>query len=108
MALKAPVPVDLRVLKVLKRSPLALDLYVWASYNSLIAARSGRPQAMTWQDFMQQFGTQYKRAKRFQQEVTEKLKLIQQLYPELRVGEVRGGLMILPTSRPSIPLQYPR
>lgn len=108
MALKAPVPVDLRVLKVLKRSPLALDLYVWASYKSLIAARSGRPQAMTWQAFMQQFGTQYKRAKRFQQEVTEKLKLIQQLYPELRVGEVRGGLVILPTSRPSIPLQDPK
>ena len=65
MAIKAPVPLDLRVLKVLKRSPLALDLYVWASYKSLIAARYGRPQAMTWHDFMQQFGTEYKRPDNF-------------------------------------------
>lgn len=105
MALKAPVPVDLRVLKVLKRSPLALDLYVWASYKSFIAAKSGRPQAMTWPDFMRQFGTEYKSPKHFQQAVTEKLKLIQQLYPELRIGHIRGGLVILPTSRPAIPLQ---
>jgi hypothetical protein len=105
MAIKAPVPMDLRVLKALKRSPLALDLYVWASYKSLIAARSGRPQAMTWHDFMQQFGTEYKSPKNFQQAVAGKLKLIQQLYPALRIGEVRGGLEILPTSRPSIPLQ---
>ena len=108
MALKAPVPVDLRVLKVLKRSPLALDLYVWASYKSLAAARSGRPQTMLWHDFMRQFGTEYKRADHFQEAVTEKLKLIQELYPQLRISEVRGGLAILPTSRPAIPLQDPK
>ena len=108
MAVQAPIPVDLRVLKVLKRSPLALDLYVWASYKSWIAVRSGRPQTMTWHDFMQQFGTEYKRADHFQEAVNEKLKLIQQLYPELRIGEVRGGLAILPTSRPAIPLQEPK
>jgi hypothetical protein len=107
-ALQAPIPVDLRVLKALKQSPLALDLYVWASYKSLIAARSGRPQAMTWHDFMQQFGTEYKSPKNFQQAVTKKLKLIQQLYPKLRVAEVRGGLEILPTSRPAIPMQDPK
>jgi hypothetical protein len=27
----APVPLDMRVLKTLKRSPLALDLYAWLS-----------------------------------------------------------------------------
>jgi hypothetical protein len=74
----------------------------------MIAARSGRPQTMTWHDFIQQFGTVRKRTDRFQATVTEKLKLIQQLYPELRIGEIRGGLAILPTSRPSIPLQDPK
>lgn len=107
MATKAPVPVDLRALKVLKQSPLALDLYVWTSYKSLIAARSGRPQTIAWHDFMLQFGTEYKRPDNFQKAVMEKLKIIQQLYPELRIGEFRGGLTILPTSRPAIPLQDP-
>lgn len=108
MSVTAPVPVDLRVLKVLKRSPLALDLYVWASYKSLFAARSGQAQVMLWRDFMRQFGTEYKSANNFQKAVTEKLKMIQQLYPELQLEDFRGGIKILPTSRPAIPLRNPR
>jgi hypothetical protein len=34
--LAAPVPLDLRILKAIKRSPLALDLYAWATYKTLI------------------------------------------------------------------------
>jgi len=32
---EAPVPLDLRAIRALKRSPLALDLYAWASLGSL-------------------------------------------------------------------------
>ena len=30
----APVPVDVRALRALKRSPRALDLYAWATYTA--------------------------------------------------------------------------
>ena len=38
----APVPVDIRALKALKRSPLALDLYAWLSHESYRAHKSGK------------------------------------------------------------------
>jgi len=39
----APVPVDTRALRALKRSPLALDLYAWATYKALaVAGKNGR------------------------------------------------------------------
>jgi hypothetical protein len=32
-AINSPVPVDMRALKALKRSPLALDIYCWLTYR---------------------------------------------------------------------------
>ena len=34
-----PVPVDMRALRALKRSPLALDLYAWLSYEAYPGAQ---------------------------------------------------------------------
>lgn len=38
----APVPLDLRALAGLKRSPLALDLYGWCAYNAHRARQTGK------------------------------------------------------------------
>ena len=35
----APVPVDMRALRALKRSPLALDLYAWVVHTAFTASR---------------------------------------------------------------------
>jgi hypothetical protein len=34
-----PIPVDMRVLKLLKRSPMALDVYAWLSYRMFTLSR---------------------------------------------------------------------
>lgn len=34
---RAPVPVDMRTLRALKRSPLALDLYAWLTFQAFRA-----------------------------------------------------------------------
>ena len=34
--IERPVPVDMRALKALKRSPLALDIYCWLTYRCLL------------------------------------------------------------------------
>jgi hypothetical protein len=44
----APVPSDLRALRALKQSPLALDLYIWASHKAYSAARHNRSQRVPW------------------------------------------------------------
>jgi hypothetical protein len=40
----APVPVDMRALRVLKRSPLALDLYAWLAHTAFSANRKREPR----------------------------------------------------------------
>ncbi len=37
----APVPVDMRALRALKRSPLALELYAWLAHTAFSANRNG-------------------------------------------------------------------
>lgn len=57
---KAPVPVDMRVLKMLKRSPLALDVYCWLSYRIYTLNMARRPAVLIpWQALQMQFGAGY-------------------------------------------------
>jgi Plasmid encoded RepA protein len=51
-----PVPVDMRALKALKRSPLALDLYAWLSYEAYRAHRNAKPRFVGWDKLHEQFG----------------------------------------------------
>jgi hypothetical protein len=44
----APVPLDMRALKALKRSPLALDLYAWLTYEAYRAHKSGKGRFVAW------------------------------------------------------------
>ena len=55
----SPVPLDVRALKALKRSPLALDLYAWASYKAWIANHKNAPQFVPWHGLMEQLGADY-------------------------------------------------
>ena len=52
----APVPLDMRALKVLKKSPLALDLYSWLAYKTWNAARKGSAQTVSWAGLHAQMG----------------------------------------------------
>jgi hypothetical protein len=43
-----PVPVDLRALRALKRSPLALDLYAWLVHTAFPANRKKEARVVSW------------------------------------------------------------
>ena len=101
----APVPVDLRALRALKRSPLALDLYAWATHKSLSVARKGRPQFVPWRGLKDQFGADYSDTQNFRRKAVAALKKIQAVYPGLKLQDATGGLVVLPTSRPAIALK---
>ena len=104
----APVPVDVRALRALKRSPLALDLYAWATYKALSVARRGKPQFVPWRGLMAQFGADYSDPKDFKKKAQETLRKIQAVYPGLKLGDATGGLLVLPTSRPAVGVTPPR
>jgi hypothetical protein len=92
----APVPVDMRALKSLKRSPLALDLYAFVSYRAYIATQTGKTQFITWEQLMRQFGTDYGRVDNFRAKTKAALRKIKTVYPGLKLGPKHGGIQILP------------
>lgn len=97
----APVPADMRILKALKRSPLALDIYAWATYTAYRTQQTGNARSLSWELLHEQFGAEYKDTKNFSKKAWRALLKVQALYPELAVERVPGGLKILP-SKPSI------
>jgi hypothetical protein len=98
----APVPLDTRALKALKRSPLALDLYAWSTHKALTVARRGRSQFIPWRGLMTQFGADYSDVQNFRRKAEDALKKIQAVYPGLKLQDATGGLVVLPSSRPAI------
>lgn len=99
----APVPLDIRALAGLKRSPLALDLYAWCAYNAHRAHETGAPRWITWDKLAKALGADYGRVDNFQQKAQKELTKVRMHFPGLRLGRRRGCLEILPQSLPPIP-----
>ena len=49
-----PIPIDMNILKALKRCSLGLDLYLWVAYRTF-SLRA--PQRLTWRQLYRQLGT---------------------------------------------------
>jgi hypothetical protein len=98
----APVPLDMRALKALKRSPLALDLYAWATHKSNSVARKGREQFIPWVSLSAQFGSDYSNHLDFKRKAKSALRKIAAVYPGLKLRDATGGLVVLPTSRSAV------
>lgn len=101
----APVPLDVRALKALKRSPLAIDLYVWLTYEAYRVQRIGKPRFVAWRLLMEQLGTDYTgeyAEKNFQKKVAAAMPKVMSVYPVLRLGKKNGGIEVLPESLPSV------
>lgn len=97
--IRNPVPIDLRVLKELKNSPLGLDLYMFLSWRTF---NLKEPVFISWQNLHSQLGGQYSDLKNFAREAKKHLKRIQAIWPGLNIKSVKGRLCIKP-SLPIIP-----
>lgn len=100
----APVPVDYRALRALKRSPLALDLYAWATYTAFTASQKGKARPVPWEGLHAQMGSEYTDLFVFRFKVKAALRKIQLVYPALNVEITPAGLVV----RPSAPAIAPR
>jgi hypothetical protein len=98
----APVPLDMRALKALKRSPLALDLYAWLSYEAFRAHKSGKGRFVAWKLLAEQMGGDYTDVKDFARYARRAMRKVQALYPALKLGPMRGGVRVEPDSLPAI------
>jgi hypothetical protein len=98
----APVPVDMRALKALKRSPLALDLYAWLTYEAYRAHKTRKPRFENWAQMHGHMGADYKNPSDFRRFAKAALRKIRTVYPGLKLGQRQGGVEVLPESLPAL------
>jgi hypothetical protein len=55
----APIPIDVRALRALKRSPLTLDLYALLCYEVYRVEHTGRARFIPWRAVAKQLGADY-------------------------------------------------
>lgn len=103
----APVPVDLRALKALKRSPLALDLYSWATYTAYQTQKTGQSRSISWELLHEQLGGEYHDIKEFARKARLALRNVQGVYPELGLEFEKGCVKVLPCN-PAITVKQNR
>ena len=102
--IRHPVPLDMNILKALKRSSLGLDLYLWLVYRTF-ALKS--PLRLSWTSLYRQFGVSPAKAEdnstvqHFRKDCLRELKKIQAAWPDLNYRTGKGVLILLP-STPSI------
>jgi hypothetical protein len=96
---KYPVPLDMRALKALKKSPLALDLYAWLAYRSFRAsqAKDRKSVFVPWKLLQEQFGAEYKSTDDFKRKLKMALRKVIAIYHGLHVEDVSGGLRLSPS-----------
>ena len=100
-----PLPLDMNILKALKRSPLGLDLYMWLSYRTFTLKK---PLLLRWKDLYRQFGahpskaTDWRTVGNFRTKALRELKKIEEAWAGLNYGLARGALIVAP-SKPPIP-----
>lgn len=103
MLTESPVPLDMRAVKALRQSPLALDLYAWLTYR--VSYLQGQ-QVIPWGLLHHQFGNDYARCRDFRLKVRDLLRRIQWLYPELRLDADDQRGLVLFESPPHVRRKY--
>lgn len=102
--IRHPVPLDMNILKALKRSSLGLDLYLWLTYRTFLLKH---PTRLTWRRLYRQFGVHptmanYERTvDAFRTKCLRELAKIKMAWPALHYSTVRGALILSP-AKPSI------
>ena len=89
-----PVPIDMRAIKALKQSPMALDIYTWLTYR---ASYLKRPTVIPWASLALQFGSDYSRLRDFKHAFIDELKKVVLVYGQVQVEVMEDGLVVKPS-----------
>ena len=92
--MEAPVPIDMRMVKALKGSPLELDIYFWLTHRLFTLKK---PYVIPYELLQMQFGANYKRKVDFKRKFLKALKKVKYGWPDLNVSDDKHGLKISPS-----------
>jgi len=94
-----PVPVDLRALKALRHSAMALDTYTWLTYRMHTLKR---PITIPWKVLQGQLGAGFsdttQGTRDFKKAFRQHLTAVQVIYPAAKVEPAESGLSLRPSA----------
>ena len=102
--IRHPVPLDMNILKALKRCSLGLDLYLWLTYRTFTLKI---PLRLSWRQLYRQFGANPSKAnnkftvRSFREKVLRELIKIKTAWPGLNYATAKGVLILRP-SKPTV------
>jgi Plasmid encoded RepA protein len=103
-AIQHPVPVDIRALKALTRSPLALDIYCWLTYRLSYLKRQ---TSIPWEALQVQFGADYPLTAQgkavFKFKFLQQLRKVHAIYHQANF-DVTEDCLVLRPSKPHVPM----
>jgi len=106
--MKAPHPLDIRVLRYIKDSSLGIDLYTILNREAYRAMKDDKPRFLAWEWLHEQTGNEYKNLDDFRRRALMQIKAIREVHSGLFIKHQRGqtgqksGLVISNLSTPSI------
>ncbi|KQO98716.1 replication protein RepA [Leifsonia sp. Leaf264] len=103
--IKAPVAVDLNILKLLKNSPMQIDIYIWATHK---AYGLEKPMMIKWETLAMQFGSNFSRIRAFREKFIKHLDLISVMYTGLNYEATSTHLIMKPSKTSIKPKRPPR
>ncbi|EAQ6244213.1 pirin [Salmonella enterica] len=90
-----PVPLDMRVLRLIKKSPMALDVYCWATYRVSYLKRA---TVIPWDGLMAQIGASYPNTAQgrahFRSKFKQGLAKVKAAWPQLDATPTEKGLLL--------------
>ena len=89
-----PIPVDMRAIRALKQSPMALDIYMTLTYRMSYLKK---PTVIHWPSLAFQLGSDYGRVRDFKAAFVQELQKVMLVYSGVKVEVLEDGLHIKPS-----------
>jgi hypothetical protein len=96
--IESPVAVDMRALKVLKQSPMALDIYSLLTYRMSYLRKT---TVIPWEALQNQLGSDYAKTpeglRNFKKKFLRQLAMVKVVYPDVNITPGDSGLLLKPS-----------
>lgn len=95
-----PVPIDLRAVRSIKQSPMALDIYFWLTHRMSYLKKTNA-RDIPWAALKLQFGSDYadtaQGTRDFRKQFVGQLRKVLAVYPQAKVEDSPSGLILKPS-----------
>jgi hypothetical protein len=102
--MESAIPFDMRAIGILRKSPLALDLYLFCNYIGANLKQRGKTKHfITWRLLGQQLGCEYADQGNLKKKIKGAMRKVKLAHPGLKFGyPPQGGGLEIRVSRPAI------